>query len=472
MMPVIRNRELKRVETLKNNWKLKEALKYLNDFDKNKDLSTLERFQFYFLKSSILIELFNSGEAMKYAELAHEESKKLESDYQIIKVLLLKLRIFASLLDSINHLKMITDAEKILARNNQKSTKEFRILKGHVLLRKGTYYLRIGDFNKSLMFLGEVSQLAKELNDKKLTLLTTKWLGFSYSTKGESNRALEYEKRYLASAIKLNDKQEIIGAHNALGMEFTVKGEINKAIEHLEKGLSLCYEIKSWKTFIVSDTLFNAYIELNSLEKAQHLHDRMGELVKKGTWKFNEQIYRLQKATLLKKKLDETSLSKAEVIFKDVADKEVTNVETKIYALVNLCDIYLTKLKETGNLKELDKTQPYIDKIRSIAENEEVYTLLIEMYILQAKLKLISFEFKEAQEHLTQALDVAHKHELNLLVKKIEYEQTELSKNFIKWEHLRKAGGKLSERMDLARIDEQIQIILQKRNYLKGVRST
>ena len=122
-----------------------------------------------------------------------------------------------------------------------------------------------------------------------------------------------------------------------------------------------------------------------------------------------------------------------------------------------------------SNLKELDRIQPYIDKIRSVAENDGVYTLLAEMYLFQAKLKLVSFEFKEAQGLLTRALEVALMHGLSLLVRRVEDEQTELSKNFLKWEKLKASGGKISERMDLARIDEQIKLLLRKRIYLKRI---
>ncbi|MFX0025760.1 MAG: hypothetical protein ACFE8M_05035 [Candidatus Hermodarchaeota archaeon] len=469
MMPTINNQELKQAENLKNNWKLKEALHLLDNFEKNKDLTTHERFQLYFLKSSILIELFAPKQALNYADLAYNESIQLGSDYHIINVLTLKSHIFSSLLEPSNQLKVITKAEEILAKSNQKSSQEFKLMKGHVLLHKGCYNFSIGDLNQCLRLFGEASQLASEIDDKKLIILTTKWLSFTYSMKGESDRALEYKKRYLALAIELNDIQEIIGAHNTLGMGFTENGEFKEAIEHLEKALSLCYEISSWKTFIVSDSLFYAYLKSNYLEKAQQLYDRMGELVKQGTYKFNEQAYHFQEAALLKRNIHETSRSKAEKIYKEVADKDTTFIESKIEALVNLCDLYLTRLKETSNLKELDKIEPYIDKIRSIAENGGVYTLLAEMHLFQAKLKLVSFEFKEAQGLLTQALDVALMHGLNLLARQIEDEQTELTRNFLKWEKLKASGGKISERMDLARVDEQIKLLLQKRIYLKKI---
>jgi hypothetical protein len=197
----------------------------------------------------------------------------------------------------------------------------------------------------------------------------------------------------------------------------------------------------------------------------------MGKLVKQGTYKFNEEAYRLQEAILLKKQLNETSLSKAEKIYKKIADKETDFIEFKIDALLNLCDVYLIRLKQTNNIKELDKIQPYIEKIRILAVHEGVHILLAEMYLFQAKLKLVSYEFKEARDLLTQALETAQSYNLNLVAKRVEEEQTELSKNYIKWEKLRVTGGNISERMDLARVDEQIQILLQKREYLKSISS-
>ncbi len=49
-------------------------------------------------------------------------------------------------------------------------------------------------------------------------------------------------------------------------------------------------------------------------------------------------------------------------------------------------------------------------------------------------------------------------------------EQANLSRNFSKWERLKDSGANISDRMDLARIDEQIELLLQKRRYLKTIK--
>ncbi len=469
MLLRIDNQALKKAEKLKRSWKLKEALNVLDSFEINQDLTNDQRYQLYFLKSSILFDILNSNEALKYADLAYKVSKKLGADYLAINTLILKAQIFASLVDPKKQLEAINEAEEILTKQSDKSTNEFQMMKAQILYRKGIYNFSIGNLIRCLDLLDKASQIASKINDKDLILLIIKWYGITYDMKGESDRALDFKKQYLRLAIKLNNKQEIIGAHNSLGMQFSKKGDNNRAIYHLKKGLSICKQINSWKTFVVSTSLFEAYMEANYIEKAQQLHAEMGELVAQGTFKFNMIAYRLQEAALLKRKSDRDSLSKAEKIYKEFVDRKMTFIEFKFDALVNLCDLYLIRLKETSNLKEMDKIQFYIDKIRVIAEDEEVYSLLVEMNLLNAKLMLLIYNFKEAQQLLTRALDIAIMYGLNFMINRVKEEQIELSKNFIKWENLKVTGGKLAERMDLARIDEQVKILLQKRDYLRDV---
>ena len=47
MLPIIYNQKLKQAEILKNNYKLKDALNILNDFEDEKVLTNRERVQFF-----------------------------------------------------------------------------------------------------------------------------------------------------------------------------------------------------------------------------------------------------------------------------------------------------------------------------------------------------------------------------------------------------------------------------------------
>ena len=142
-------------------------------------------------------------------------------------------------------------------------------------------------------------------------------------------------------------------------------------------------------------------------------------------------------------------------------------IERNYICFIYLFDSYLTELIKTNDLKVLGKIHPYITQLKDIAITQQSFWLLAEVYSFQAKLKLLTFKFEEAQILLTQAHDIAEKYHLNRLAMRIINEQYELSNNLIKWENLKASGAKISEYMDLAHIEEQIEIFLQKRNYLK-----
>jgi len=86
-----------------------------------------------------------------------------------------------------------------------------------------------------------------------------------------------------------------------------------------------------------------------------------------------------------------------------------------------------------------------------------------ETYLLQAKLALISLNLEEARRLLTQGQKIAEKYGIHLLAQKISNEHDELLKQLTIWENLKKSEAPLSERMNLARLNEQIGRMIRKR---------
>ncbi|MFW9829511.1 MAG: hypothetical protein ACFFEY_18195, partial [Candidatus Thorarchaeota archaeon] len=139
----------------------------------------------------------------------------------------------------------------------------------------------------------------------------------------------------------------------------------------------------------------------------------------------------------------------------------------KYPALIELCDLYLTELRESNDLKVLDEIQPYLDKLKNIAKNQQAFWLLVEVFLLQAKLKLICFEFQKAEKLINQAWNTAEKYGLDRLIKKIMKEQEDFSNNLVKWKKMKERESRIAERIDLANIEDQIEILFQKRRYLQ-----
>jgi hypothetical protein len=70
---------------------------------------------------------------------------------------------------------------------------------------------------------------------------------------------------------------------------------------------------------------------------------------------------------------------------------------------------------------------------------------------------------KKAQQFLTQAQQIAEKFGLKLLAIKISNEHDGLLKQLNMWETLKESSSSLKERMEFARLNEQMENIVQKR---------
>jgi hypothetical protein len=157
---------------------------------------------------------------------------------------------------------------------------------------------------------------------------------------------------------------------------------------------------------------------------------------------------------------------KAEEILRLILEDEDNIYEFAIASILHLSELLLIKLSNTGNLKVLDEIKDYVNQLMNAAKNSHSYWLQAETHLLQAKLKLTTFKFEEAQQLLTQAAYIAEKYNHNLLAKQILEEQEELSKRLNKWKDLKQSGAKIATRVELAGLEEQIRYLLKKRTNL------
>ncbi|MFW9970215.1 MAG: hypothetical protein ACFFDF_08450 [Candidatus Odinarchaeota archaeon] len=462
-------KEFLKVKQLKDKSKFKEALQIINELENKQNFTSQERFEIYNLKISLLIELGYINEAFKYLGLLDEESRQIDDKLHFFDFFLSKCKLLLFRSEINEAFNIINDAEQILNTIKELSSKERKEKYASLVLLKGRYYLNMGDFERSMENAYEVLKNAKEIKNNRLILQAVKLRCFNYSFMGDHKRALKFGNSYLELAMKANDKQEVIGALNVLGMTLTEKEVFNQALDYLKQALSICDEIGSFKTAAVLTSLFDLYLEINNLGKAKQCLNRIKKIKNQVDFRWFDDAFRLGKAEFLKKKPQPTAQVKAKEIFKQIVDEEGTFPEFNYVSLIHLCDLYLKELSSTNDLNVLDKLQPYLTQLKDIAIRQQSFWLLVESYSFQAKLKLITFEFNEAQNYLKQALFTAEKYGQDRMSKQIMKEQNKLSKNLTKWERLKDIRATLSDRMDLARVDEQIEFLLQKRKYIKSI---
>jgi hypothetical protein len=111
----------------------------------------------------------------------------------------------------------------------------------------------------------------------------------------------------------------------------------------------------------------------------------------------------------------------------------------------------------------LDELNQFLGQLLELAEKSHSYWILCETYLLQAKLALISLDLKEARRLLTQGQWIAERYGIKLLAIKISNEHDEFLKQLNMWENLKESSSSLKERMEFARLDEQMENMVRRR---------
>ncbi|MFX0074601.1 MAG: hypothetical protein ACFE96_04120, partial [Candidatus Hermodarchaeota archaeon] len=85
---------------------------------------------------------------------------------------------------------------------------------------------------------------------------------------------------------------------------------------------------------------------------------------------------------------------------------------------------------------------------------------------LRAKVSLLTFNLKESKRYFTQAQQIAEQWGLTQVLQKITKEKEVFLKQIKNWEKYKEQEVSLSERVELARLDKQIELMLQNRSEL------
>lgn len=466
--------KLAQVIQFKGENKFSDALNLIKTLEHQDNLTLKEKFDICYLKGSLLSEQGFFDKALESIESAIKISKKLTEQKNIIDVLIVKTTILTLTLGYKEAHDTIKNAEIMLNSIESIPPMLHKEKKGYILCKKSDIFLGEGNLTLSLKFTEEGYQIAVEIKNKKLLALFNELLGKITSLRGDFNKALYYHKISLEFAEEIDDKQIILCALNNIGLNLGKKEEFQQAITILTRSITLCEEVSSYKTPAVLHTFCEIAIELKDPEKVRDLLNRFEIFAKKREYKiiYGYNAFLATKAMVLKTSQNLEDKDQAKEILRNVLKADINFFQVGFDATFHLCDLLLEELHSTNNTQIIHEIQAHLQKILNIAKNQKSFWLLVEVYIFQAKLKLIMFEFKEVQQLLTQAYEIAEKYEQNLLANRITAEQEELSKNYLKWEKMKKSSNQISERMELARIGEQIETLLQKRKYLELINNS
>ncbi|GAH42190.1 unnamed protein product, partial [marine sediment metagenome] len=164
--------------------------------------------------------------------------------------------------------------------------------------------------------------------------------------------------------------------------------------------------------------------------------------------------YKIGKASFLQASKRARDWVKAEELFKEVIESELGLFPLKTLALFGLCELLLVELKMTGEMDVINEVKPLIEKLIDIAQQWKSDSYLIEAFILQGKMALLTFDIKTARRFLIQAQRIAESRGYKGFADEIARLRLDLKGKLDAWERLKETNAPLSERIELAQLDD------------------
>jgi tetratricopeptide (TPR) repeat protein len=497
-----------KAQTLVNEGKFNEAFMVLSKLEGLDDLAKPDLISYHLLKASVLNKFGRYPDAVKNAEKAYRESQELKSNFQSIDALLIMGVALAFLGDLNKALDVIKQSEVLLKEIKMEDPVDKTRREGTLAYCKGFVYFYMSEPNLSLKNLELSLKLRKKIDDKDKIARSLVMIGFYYCyLEGNLEKSMTYSKRCQMMSNDITDKT-IIGYNSInLGTIYILTGELNKSMDEHKKALKIFEEFnniqgigsclnnigeiyrnqgkydKAFKYYkralyltekignpwIVSTQLGNLCLialEKGDINLADKYLYRMQQLSDSSDSKRIRVMYHLTKALILKTSSRAHNRAEAEKILREIVNEDMVDFELTTEALINLSDLLLVELRITSELELIEEIQSFITQLLDISESQNSYFFLAETVLLQAKLSLLTFDTVKAQRFLTQAQKIAERFKLNQLTDKIGQEREDLRKELNLWKNLKDSGAPIADRLELARLDKQIEGMLHNRTVL------
>ncbi|MHA2325604.1 MAG: tetratricopeptide repeat protein, partial [Promethearchaeota archaeon] len=504
-MPRPESKELIRAKELIDEGKFDKFLQ-IKVFENKGEHTLYDIVSYRLLKCELLFQQGQYENVVNYAELAYKESIELGKNILSVDALLIKAHALNLLYKSGDTFDMLRQGEKLLENLPEELTPMNKQRKAYLIYIKAQFYYWVknevdralehsehslimrerfgakqeisqsltqiawilghgkGDLDQALKYAQRGLAFAEESKKKYQIAWSLNTLGMIYNFRGDLDRSIILFEQSMAIFKELNNKDRRAWVFNNLGDIYRMKGEFDRALECSKQSLKLFSEAGNLITIAnAHDFLIQILVEKGDSEQAhQYLHDleQLNDKLKDKQINFT---YLFDKAYILKTSSRTRDRGKAEEILKQLLKEDDLKYEDYIRILLILCELLLIELQMTNEIEVLSEIEPLISRLKDFADKSQSFWILGEIYLFQAKLALISLDLKKTRQLLTQGQQIAEKHGLDSLARKISYEHDNLFEEMGKWEHFKRTQASFEERMKLSRLNEQLDNILKKR---------
>ena len=499
--------QLTRAEELFNDGNLEEALEVLNDERHFEGLSLQQRSYSQFLKGLIFFYLNKGEDLISLGQGIHKEGQKYKNNLQSCDGLIFIITGLAiagkfdeannffdeikSLIKSLSNVskEIITQRKARLSvvkafvelrgskvelveesllwilKSQEKFDESYEIIWANLIM--ASYVTRVEyDLDLCKKHIKKALSLAKKgkFNHYWIALCQL-YFGVYYASIGEMDKSLKYNISALELFKKMKSSFNVSIILSNMGDMYSEMGEYELAVEHLEKSKNILEQLPqgfvSMKGII--ESLIDLAVEHGDNARAQEYFHHLEENYYHKNGDRTKIGYKFSKALILKTSSRIRDKAKAEELLKEIVETKTILFDVIIKAHIHLCDILLTEYSIENNIEVLNELNYYIARLLDIAEKQQSYLVFCETFILRAKLALVNFNMKTARRFLTQAQKIAESNGIKRLAMKISYEHDELLKQTKMWENLKASEVSLSERLELAGLNKQMEKMFKKR---------
>ncbi|MHA2290732.1 MAG: tetratricopeptide repeat protein [Candidatus Hodarchaeales archaeon] len=244
-------------------------------------------------------------------------------------------------------------------------------------------------------------------------------LGALYRIQGDFDKAIFYLTESL-EVVKINGFEFVIGLQlNLIGEVYYAQNQIQEARTYFEQALE--YINRFGTKFLSAKVTFNLFlilIETGEISNAEQQLFRLKEIAEQEKHPTNtnhkilaEALYQMQSPKLLEK-------AQAQQKLYNLVKEQNLEVNLLIMAYFNLFNLYLLEWKISEDKTTLDEIYQIFNKIQELAKNQSIFPLEVELHLLRALLTIVQGNLSQAESYITEAIEIAQKHEYTHLISK------------------------------------------------------
>ncbi|MFX1251436.1 MAG: tetratricopeptide repeat protein [Promethearchaeota archaeon] len=333
---------------------------------------------------------------------------------------------------------------------------------------KGDIYRNKGELDRALDNYQRALAKFEALDNSYWVVLILNDLGRTYSYKGQVDTALEYFKRVETGFEALGHPWGIARYLNHIGDIYHIKGELDKALEYYQRSLKFYEEVGS--DIETATSIFN--LLLLTLDKqdqiqAQAYQLRLQQLHSHTSNQWVHLYSRLADALILKQSPRMVDKAQAQIILKNIVNDENIRFDLTALAMIHLCELFILEVKVSDDPNLWEEAKNQIQQLYIQAQDQRLFTIIIEALILKARLATIEGELQQTLEYYDKARETAEEKHLHLLIQKLNAEKTKFEAEIEKWQTLIQRNTSLQERLKHGQLEEYLREVQKRLKLMK-----